>query len=69
MEDFSFKDLEECLRIGREIEFSYKNKAYSITNSGGFWYFYCDTDKILFKTLAAFEDKDGLVEKVSKILI
>lgn len=47
-----FKDLASNLLAGREIEFSYKGKQYSITNGNGRWILCCDTDKLLFLAMA-----------------
>ena len=37
-----FRTIADSLAAGREIEFSSHGKAYSITNSGGYWHFCCD---------------------------
>ena len=64
----TFSDLANFLRHGREIEFEYKNKQYSITNSHYEWHFCCDTDKFSI-TLCQFPDFDTLVGKTAKIII
>ena len=64
-----FNDLADYLRQGREIEFAYKGKQYSITNHSGFWYFCDDTDHILLEKLCLFEAKEMLVIKISSIRI
>ncbi|MBE6988644.1 MAG: hypothetical protein E7432_07735 [Ruminococcaceae bacterium] len=63
-----FKDLADFLRHGREIEFEYKNKQYSITNSHSEWHFCCDTDGSSI-TLCPFHDFEALVRGTAKIII
>ena len=65
MRDITFYDLADFLKHGREIEFAYNGRQYSITNHSGFWYLCDDTDHILLDTLSRFEDKDLLVSKVA----
>ena len=65
MRDITFDDLANYLRHGREIEFAYNGRQYSITNHSGFWYLSDDTDHILLDTLSRFEEKDLLVSKVA----
>ncbi len=60
----SFSVISGCLRCGREIEFSYQSKQYSITNSQGYWNFYCDTDNKLIQRICPFEDKETLTAYV-----
>ena len=70
MENYSFEDLSEDLKIGREIEFEYKNRKYSITNSiDGYWYLYCDTTKTELMKICKFEEKLELVKKVAEFKI
>ena len=65
MRDITFYDLADYLRHGREIEFAYNGRQYSITNHSGFWYLCVDTDHILLDTLSRFEEKELLVSKVA----
>lgn len=65
MRDITFYDLADYLKHGREIEFAYNGRQYSITNHSGFWYLCDDTGHILIDTLTRFEDKDLLVSKVA----
>ena len=65
MRDITFYDLADFLKHGREIEFAYNGRQYSITNHSGFWYLCDDTDHIILDTLSRFEDKDLLVSKVA----
>ena len=65
MRDITFYNLADFLRHGREIEFAYNGRQYSITNHSGFWYLCDDTDHILMDTLSWFEEKELLVSKVA----
>ena len=65
MRDITFYDLADYLKHGREIEFAYNGRQYSITNHSGFWYLCDDTDHILLDTLSRFENKDLLVSRVA----
>ena len=69
MRDITFDDLANYLRHGREIEFAYNGRQYSITNHSGFWYLCDDTDHILLDTLSRFEEKDLLVTKVASSVL
>ena len=64
-----FHDLADYLRHGREIEFTYKSRWYSITNHSGFWHLCDDTDHILLETICRFEEKDILLSKLSAFVI
>ena len=64
-----FNDLADFLRHGREIEFSYKGRAYSITNHSGFWYLCDDTDRVLLETVCRFDEKELLVSKIGAVVI
>lgn len=66
--NYKFKELEERLKIGEEIEFEYNNKNYSITNWDGHWWICNDTDHT---TLGKVDhrSKDGyknLIQELSK---
>ena len=60
-----FQDLADYLIRGRELEFAYNGRQYSITNHSGFWYLCDDTDHILLDPLSQFEEKELLVSKVA----
>ena len=60
-----FNALANYLRHGREIEFVYKGRNYSITNHSGFWHFCDDTDHVLIKTICRFEEKDILISQIA----
>lgn len=62
--EFPFKSIVDSLKCGREIEFSYRDKRYSITNSNGYWNLCCDTDNCLIKQICPFEDKSALITYV-----
>ncbi len=68
MKKITFQDVVSDLRCGREIEFVYGGKNYSITSSGGYWYFYCEQTKETVK-IAAFNDKERLIRFVSEFCI
>lgn len=69
MENIVFNDLAEYLRHGREVEFAYKGRQYSITNHSGFWHLCDDTDHILLETICRFEEKEILVPKIAVAMI
>lgn len=69
MKEVDFRTIVESLECGREIEFSYKNKQYSITASRGYWNFCCDSDNRLIKRICPFEDKKTLVAQLSTYCI
>ena len=69
MSSVIFNDLAEYLRHGREIEFAYNGRQYSITNHSGFWYLCDDTDHLLLETVCRFEDKGTLVSRIATIII
>ena len=67
MNNVPFKMIIEDLNCGREIEFAYHGKKYSITNSEGYWNFCCDTDGFIIERLCPFNDKTKLIERVSNL--
>ena len=69
MQDVTFYDLAYYLKHGREIEFAYNGRQYSITNHSGFWYLCDDTDHILLDTLSRFEEKELLVSRIAMFII
>lgn len=69
MDKITFQAIVDSLRDGREIEFSYKDKQYSITNSNGYWNFCCDTDNVLIEKICPFKDKEALVKRVGMFSI
>ena len=69
MQDVTFYDLANYLKHGREIEFTYNGRQYSITNHSGFWYLCDDTDHILLDTLSRFEEKELLVSRIAMFII
>ena len=64
----TFNDLADYLKHGREIEFRYEGKEYSITNSNFEWHFCCDTDGTTI-TLCAFPEFDVLVDRVKHLKV
>ena len=69
MRDIMFYNLADYLKQGREIEFSYVGRQYSITNHSGFWYLCDDTDNLLLDTVCGFAEKDILVSKIAEYVI
>lgn len=69
MEDVRYSSLADFLKTGREIEFAFNHKNYSITNHSGFWYLCCDTDNALLDTICRFEEKNVLVSKIAATII
>ena len=67
--NLSFADLADYLKHGREIEFAYNSRQYSITNHSGFWYLCDDTDHILLDTLSQFKEKELLVSRIAVFTI
>ena len=65
----TFDDLADCLRHGREIEFTYKGRAYSITNHSGFWHLCDDINHVLLETVCRFEEKEVLVSKIAAAVL
>ena len=65
----NFDGLADYLKHGREIEFTYNGRRYSITNHSGFWYLCDDTDHILLDTLCRFDEKDLLVSRIAMFTI
>ena len=66
---YKYSDIADFLMHGREIEFSYKGRQYSITNHSGFWHLCDDTDYILLETICRFEEKEMLVSKIAAFVI
>ena len=64
----TFNELADYLMHGREIEFRYEGKAYSITNRRHEWIFCCDTDGTTVP-LCAFPAFDMLVDQVRQLEI
>ena len=69
MSNTVFHDLANDLKHGREIEFTYKGRQYSITNHSGFWHLCDDTDHILLETVCRFEEKEILVSRIADTVI
>lgn len=65
----TFSHLSDYLKHGREIEFAYHGRQYSITNHSGFWYLCDDTDHLLLSTLAPFSDKDLLISRTASAIL
>ena len=66
---YKYSDLVDFLMHGREIEFVYNGRQYSITNHSGYWHLCDDTDHVLLETVCRFEDKETLVSRIATIII
>ena len=64
----TFDELADYLMHGREIEFRYAGRDYSVTNSHHTWHFCCDTEGTTI-TLCEFPEFDVLVDKVRHLEI
>lgn len=71
MNNLSFQDLSNLLKIGHEIEFIYKGKNYSITNCQGFWNLCVEarTKSKLIETICPFGELDLLPDRLASIYI
>ena len=69
MDSFVFRDLADALQHGREIEFAYEGRQYSITNHSGHWYLCDDTAGHVLETVCRFEEKDRLVSKIAAAVL
>ena len=69
MSAIDFAAFADYLRQGREIEFVYRDREYSITNHSGFWYLCDDTSHTLLETLCPFDEKELLVEKIAATVL
>lgn len=70
MTDTKFIDIADALKTGREVEFSYNQKQYSITNGKDGWILCCDTDTpTLLKIICESDEISALPEKVKDIKI
>ena len=65
----TFSELADYLKQGREIEFAYQSRQYSITNHSGYWHLCDDAACICLDTLCRFEDKEALVSKVADFVL
>lgn len=63
---YSFSDMLDDLKVGREIEFEYHGKMYGIFNGEGKWFFFADNRDEL---LCQFEETDTLLENVKNLSI
>lgn len=69
MTTYNFCKISEQLLIGREIEFTYNNQSYSITNYNNYWFLYCDTTKTELMKICKFDDKKTLINKIAEYKI
>lgn len=64
--EYSFVDMLNNLKTGREIEFEYSGKLYGIFNRDGKWFFFADNQDEL---LCQFEETNTLLEKVKSLSV
>ncbi len=64
--EYTFDDMLNDLKGGREIEFEYKEQHYSIVNSNGKWLYCIDSQST---ELCDFEEKRLLADKVKMLLV
>ncbi|GED15538.1 hypothetical protein [Aneurinibacillus migulanus] len=57
MDEYTFQIFTEDLKIGREFNFSYKNKKYFISRGKGVWFLSYDKEKEPF----TFKDVEDLL--------
>jgi len=69
MNGIRFCDIADYLRQGREIEFAYRGRKYSITNHSGLWFLCDDTAQVLLKTICRFAEKELLVSEIAAATI
>ena len=69
MEKITYSALAGYLKQGREIEFVFNGRRYSITNHAGFWNFCDDTDHILLSKLCRFDETEVLVSKIAETIV
>ena len=66
---YKYSDIADFFMHGREIEFAYKGRQYSITNHSGYWHLCDDIDHILLERVCPFEEKEVLVSKIAAFII
>ena len=64
--EYSFREMLHDLKCGREIEFIYNEKNYSIVNGNDKWFF-CEEQKSI--ELCGFEEKSILVKKIKNMTV
>ena len=67
--NIKYDELAKYLFSGREIEFSYAGKRYSITNCKGRWILFCDSDNNLLENICTFDERAILVDKIGSYKI
>ena len=63
---YTYKDIGDYLRHGREIEFSYKGRECAITNHSKRWWFYDGVEQI---EICEFENFTLLVNKIAECMV
>ncbi len=69
MREVRFDSLAQFLKTGREIEFAFHGKQYSITNAAGFWNFCLDSEggSTLLLRICPYSKLEYLSEKAAEI--
>ena len=63
---YTYKDIGDYLRHGREIEFIYKDRECAITNHRGHWWFYDGAEQI---EICEFENFTLLENKIAECMV
>lgn len=63
---YTFHELTEDLKTGREIEFTYNDIECAITNGEGKWWFTQGNDS---EVICEFEEKELLIQKAEKLVV
>lgn len=69
MNERNYNSIAEFLKAGREIEFSYNKKNYSITTISGFWQVCCDTDNVVLEKVCRSEEFELLESRIANVRI
>ncbi len=71
MREVRFECLAQYMKTGREIEFTFHGKQYSITNAAGFWNFCMDSEdgSTLLLQICPYSKLEYLAEKTAEIEI
>lgn len=64
-----FQELIDYIKVGREIEFVYNDKHYSITSYEKEWKMYCDDTKEELLNVLKSKDNDLLIEELMNFSI
>ncbi len=70
MKEIRYEDLAQFLKNGRESEFAYEGKRYSITTNG-YWQLCRDEDagSVLLERICPYEERDDLSVRIGEIIL